>query len=188
MTKAQLRHLMRSRRAEFVTTHRDVATAQLHARLKYFLVQEKVPISTTVAVYLAKGDEASIDETARWLLEAGYTVVAPCGDTFATLQWNCFQFSEFGVREPASWNGGRTVAAELIDVFLVPGLAFDETGHRLGQGGGWYDKALERAQHSLRIGVAFDVQIVKEVPQEAHDCTMQVVVTESRIIFAESRC
>ena len=66
------------------------------------------------------------------------------------------------------------------DVVLVPGLAFTPAGDRLGQGGGWYDRFLERVREDCTtIGVGFDVQLVDTLPVEIHDVALDCVVTES---------
>jgi len=66
------------------------------------------------------------------------------------------------------------------EVVLVPGLAFTPAGDRLGQGGGWYDRFLERVRDDCTtIGVGFDVQLVDALPLETHDVALDHVVTES---------
>lgn len=65
---------------------------------------------------------------------------------------------------------------------LIPGLAFTETGHRLGRGGGFYDRLLVKYNVGIKVGVCFDFQICKEIPLEEHDLSMDYIVTPSRII------
>jgi 5,10-methenyltetrahydrofolate synthetase len=67
-------------------------------------------------------------------------------------------------------------------LFVVPGVAFDERGARLGRGGGWYDSALARHPAGVRIGLAYDFQIMPLLPRTDRDIPMHVVVTESRLI------
>ena len=82
------------------------------------------------------------------------------------------------VLEP-SGDASRLVAVEEIELILVPGLAFTRDGHRMGRGGGFYDRFLERAPAStFKLGVCFECQIVPEIPWEAHDQKMDAVVTE----------
>ena len=70
-----------------------------------------------------------------------------------------------------------------VDVVVVPGLAFTAGGQRLGQGGGWYDRFLARTRADcLKIGVGFEVQVVDELPTEAHDVTLDLVVTEAGVV------
>ena len=62
---------------------------------------------------------------------------------------------------------------------LLPGLAFDPTGARLGYGGGFYDRYLQQHPQALTIGLAFDAQIIPEVPCESHDERLDRVLTPS---------
>lgn len=73
-----------------------------------------------------------------------------------------------------------------VDVVIVPGTAFTADGHRLGQGGGWYDRFLVRlAPATLTIGVGFAPQLVDDVPIEEHDVRLGAVVTDAGVIRPE---
>jgi 5-formyltetrahydrofolate cyclo-ligase len=87
--------------------------------------------------------------------------------------------SRFGLYEPrADWR--NQVGLVEIDAFVVPGLAFDRTGGRLGFGRGHYDATLAAAPPSaLRIGLAFEIQLVDDVHDETHDVALHVIVTEA---------
>ena len=76
---------------------------------------------------------------------------------------------------------------ENIDVVILPGSVFDERGGRFGYGGGYYDRFVEKIPFAVRIGLAFDIQVVEEVPLQPHDELLDYIVTESRIIEIESR-
>ena len=83
----------------------------------------------------------------------------------------------------------RPVPAGDIDVVLMPGVAFDITGGRLGYGGGYYDRFLEKCSPSCAlIAVAFEIQIVEHVPCADHDVHIHKVVTESRVIDCPAAC
>lgn len=75
----------------------------------------------------------------------------------------------------------------LPDVALVPGLAFDESGRRLGRGKGYYDKTFEQRSEVVKIGIAFEMQITDALPFEPHDVLMNYIVTEKRIINCNSK-
>ncbi len=73
--------------------------------------------------------------------------------------------------------------AEHLDVVLVPGLAFDPQGYRIGYGGGFYDQALpSHCPPALAIGVAFDFQLAADIPFEPCDVTVDVIVTDRRVL------
>ena len=79
----------------------------------------------------------------------------------------------------------RVVEVSELDLILVPGLAFDEHGNRLGQGGGVYDRVLPRiASGTITIGIAFDEQVVDSIPTGVHDKRVNYVLTPTRLISA----
>jgi 5-formyltetrahydrofolate cyclo-ligase len=85
-----------------------------------------------------------------------------------------------GTSEPAD---GKVVQPGEIDVYVVPALAADATGGRLGRGGGAYDRALRRARpDALVVALLHDDEIVPQVPTEAHDQPVHVLVTEKRVV------
>ena len=87
----------------------------------------------------------------------------------------------FGLSEPSE-RASRT-DLHLVDAVVVPALAFDQHGMRLGYGGGYYDRLLpDLRSDCLRIGLAFDEQIVAELPAQKHDAAVDVVVTPTRVI------
>ncbi len=89
----------------------------------------------------------------------------------------------FGLSEPA--DTARILDPTLIDAVIVPGVAFDQRGGRLGYGGGYYDRLLPRLRPDCaRIGLAFDEQLLALVPAESHDVAMDLVVTQTRVIRA----
>jgi 5-formyltetrahydrofolate cyclo-ligase len=88
--------------------------------------------------------------------------------------------SAYGPPEPAA---RLPVDPGLIDVVLLPGLAFDRRGHRLGFGGAHYDRYVARLRGTaLRVGLAFHQQVVDEVPADVRDEPVDVVVTDREVI------
>lgn len=88
----------------------------------------------------------------------------------------------FGIPEPQGPHR-RRLALRDLDLVLVPGLAFDRRGHRLGRGGGYFDRFLARLPGSAkRVGLAFEFQLRDTLPVESHDLPMRAVVTEKRVI------
>lgn len=71
--------------------------------------------------------------------------------------------------------------------FLVPGLGFDERGVRLGRGSGWYDRALARLPTAVRVGLAYDFQLVPSLPEATWDVRMSAVVTEVRVLYGDTQ-
>jgi 5-formyltetrahydrofolate cyclo-ligase len=87
-----------------------------------------------------------------------------------------------GFPEPKA-SAFRPVGIEIIDLFVVPGIAFDERGSRIGRGDGYYDRFLQPVSGRVPIlAVAFELQIANAVPTAAHDIRANWIITEKRII------
>jgi 5-formyltetrahydrofolate cyclo-ligase len=99
---------------------------------------------------------------------------------FPVEQWSDLAPGSFGVLEPRMTETGA-VDPRSIDVIAVPGVAFDAVGHRLGYGGGYYDRFLSDPVSRPRcvVGLGFDFQVVEALPSEPSDAPMDWVVTES---------
>ena len=74
-----------------------------------------------------------------------------------------------------------------IDCIIVPGAAFDRSGNRLGLGGGYYDKFLERVPAAYRIALAFNYQIIDKIPTESHDAQVDLILTEMETLKFERK-
>ncbi len=86
----------------------------------------------------------------------------------------------YGLREPVP-DSQKVLLPHTIDVILIPGIAFDRFGHRIGSGGGYYDRFLARTE-AVRIGLSYSFQIIDRVPAEPHDVKMDLIITENEII------
>lgn len=87
----------------------------------------------------------------------------------------------FGILEPKT---GKTtkVSIEEADVVLVPLVAWDENGHRLGYGAGYFDRALVGAGGTTKVGLALESQRLSHIPESRHDIPLDVIVTEKRVV------
>ena len=122
-----------------------------------------------VVVYAAIGNEIDPMLIAERASAAGKAVYLPAGDP---------ERFEFVARATADVL--PETAADVL--FLVPGVAFDERGARLGRGRAWYDRALARHPHGLRVGLAYDFQVVPVLPRARWDIGVHAVVTETRLV------
>ena len=92
--------------------------------------------------------------------------------------------NHFGIPQPPH-EAARYLPTAAIPLFLVPGLAFDHAGRRLGYGLGFYDRAFAAAAPgALKVGLAFEPQVIERVPADHHDVLLDLVVTEERVIPA----
>lgn len=137
----------------------------------------------TMAAYLSFNNEVDTKEIIDSLTCEGKRVVVPQfrqGDwRFALFSsWDNLEEGTFGILQPKS---ASVVDSSAVDVVLIPGIAFDEMGIRLGYGKGVFDKLLANSR-AYKIGLAYDFQIVDKLPREKHDLIMDLVVTEKRVI------
>ncbi len=86
---------------------------------------------------------------------------------------------KWGIREPLA--SCAVAPLDIVDLLLVPGVAFDRRGHRLGYGKGYYDRLLPaRRPEALLVALAFDCQLVEEVPVSGHDVSIDLLITPSQ--------
>lgn len=183
--KAALRQRLLAARASVDATWRASASAAITATVQTL---PEVAASRNTLGYAAFGTEVDIDALLRSWIAAGVAVhlpfvdgedlgIAVVGDLDADLApgWG-------GVREP---DPAHRVPADpaVLDVAVVPGVGFDRAGHRLGYGGGHFDRLLARlAPGSTIIGVAFSTQVVTQLPSDDHDIGVDVLVTEDGVL------
>ena|ERR1017187_2271470 len=144
--------------------------------------------ATRPLVYVSKEAEVDTHGLIRQLRAMGRKVYVPWFDAakerYGASELHDFDADlttgRFGILEPKP-EAMRPAAAKQIDVALAPGLAFDKTGNRLGRGMGYFDRLLQEI-YGARIALAFDFQLLGEVPTEAHDRRMDFIVTETRVI------
>ncbi|MFH2043534.1 MAG: 5-formyltetrahydrofolate cyclo-ligase [Pseudomonadota bacterium] len=90
---------------------------------------------------------------------------------------------ENGVLEPDA-KRCKIVPIEFIEIAIIPGLAFDEKGGRIGSGDGLYDRLIPKLPSTARkVGLAYESQIMQQVPMESHDKHVDIVITEDRVIY-----
>ena len=78
----------------------------------------------------------------------------------------------------------KTVPIESIDIAIIPGIAFDEKGGRIGSGDGYYDRLIPKLPITTRkVALSFESQIIQQVPVESHDRHVDIIITEKRVIY-----
>ncbi len=146
----------------------------------------------TVAGYVALDAKGELDpaHALEAIATGGGRVAYPrVNDPLAPLTFHVVDRAElvtgrFGLREPPASAPEVPVAA--LDLVVVPGMAFDTTGRRVGFGGGYYDRTFAAgAGKPPLIGICFDFQVVARCPADAQDVGVDWVVTESRVLRCE---
>ncbi len=148
--------------------------------------------AATIMVFLNFGSEVETDAFISWGWEMGKRIIAPlCRPSdremfpYIINDFNDLESGNYGIREPRA-EYADIVPHEEIDVVLIPAVAFDRRGRRVGYGGGYYDRFLSKIPRAARIGVVFSSQIVPDVKSDPHDIPAQRIVTERETIAAKA--
>ena len=179
MHKKTLRQIMKDKRAAIDAVHAAQYSGAITEKL---LALGCIKNAACVLAYSAVNGEPDLGRLIQACSDAGKCVALPCvgekGEMTAVRHHPGERMvcNRYGIPEPAD-----RVLAPKPDVVIVPGLAFDTAGCRVGFGGGYYDRYLKQTG-AVRIGVCFDTQIVEQIKTDAHDVPMDIVVTQKRVI------
>ena len=144
--------------------------------------------ATTIMSFLPLSQEVDLRTLMQCWIEEGKTVCVPIvnwddrvmqAGLLTSTESHALSETRHGLREPKE---RINIPTELIDVVLVPGLAFDALGGRLGRGGGFYDRFLALVRPPLSIGVAFDEQMVDHLTIEPHDYRLTAIATPMGLV------
>jgi 5-formyltetrahydrofolate cyclo-ligase len=184
ITKAALREELTAKRRSMSPEVIDARGLKVQAR---FLAMPYYAKARVLALYAPIRGEVPTGDILSAALADGKTVCYPLSHVHGRiLSFRAISVESelepgrLGVREPSS--GAELIAVDQIDVFVVPGLGFSRDGKRLGRGGGYYDSTLRAgSQRSRRIGLAFQEQVLPDLPVTSDDVPMDAVVTEAEI-------
>lgn len=197
MDKAELRRAVIARRDALDLDVRAAKSSAICTRLVELLDRLGAMAPHTVAVYAAMGSEVDPAAFAAAAVARGWRVAYPCmlsaTDAMAYGQRMCMRAVSAGDASEAPFIAHPTrtfaatdvdsdhfpiVPAKALDMIIVPLVAFDRTGARLGYGGGCYDRYLPTvAPECLIVGIAFDEQRVDHVPTDAHDLPLPHIIS-----------
>ena len=183
--KRELRQLARSRAASLTAADRQRLSLRV---VDHLLERPEWQNARRILGYLALKDELDLSTALESALRAGKTVALPRyvrdqGNYCAALVTESFAalpLGAFGIPEPGA--GAPVLPLNQLDFILVPGVAFDASGGRLGRGKGFYDRLLANVNNAtcIKCGIAADEQIVTGIPAEAHDVPMNFILTPTR--------
>jgi 5-formyltetrahydrofolate cyclo-ligase len=162
--KIKIRLAMRAARDKLDYETRESKNASIMEKV---MALDEYRSADSVMGYVAFGSEVDPSPSMRIAAGEGKRVMIP---------------DFFGLLELTGVFAERAEAGE-VDLALIPAIAFDERGYRLGYGGGWYDRFSTKMKEGAKlVGIAFEEQITKELPNEAHDLLLDMIITDSRLI------
>lgn len=157
--------------------------------VKKLTASEEYIKSQTVFIYMDFKNEVMTSSLIKKMLDEGKRVVIPYTDTLNTVIIPVelhnieedLKVCSFGYLEPKK---EKIVPVELkeLDLIIVPGVAFDKNLNRIGFGKGYYDRILTTKRHDAKaVAIAYELQVLEEIPYEEHDVKMDIIITEENI-------
>jgi 5-formyltetrahydrofolate cyclo-ligase len=181
ISKTELRNETRAHRADLARAHPDFAHAVI-AHVGALSIADNSVVGGYVAIHDEADPHLILQQLVLQNCTLAYPRVVTKAEPLAFHRWapgREWRNGAYGILEPA-----KDWPLAYPKILLVPLLAFDSNGHRLGYGGGYYDRTLDflRANSTVRaIGVAYAGQEVAELPREAHDHPLDAVITENGV-------
>lgn len=189
MTKEELREKGKKLREAQQMGEKQSNDAKIFAQiisLKPFVT------ATAFFTYLSNENEVSTDALIEKCLGEKTIIVPKIGDgndlcLHQLKSQEGLQKGRFGIREPAYHDAclSPNDFSKILCAF-IPGIAFDLRGHRIGFGGGYFDRLLKKL-HCTTIGLAYEFQIIDKVPTDLYDVAVDFIVTEKRIICCNKK-
>lgn len=185
MDKKELRQLIAQYKQNYSAAQKAGWSSSLFQKL------ENHPLflqAHTILLYHSLPDEVQTHEfIKRWHPHKRIVLPLVKGDELELRYYegeDSLQTGVFGIKEPT---GSLVENLHEIELSIIPGVAFDRSGNRLGHGKGYYDRTLARLQ-AYRIGVCFQLQLFPHIPVEATDLPMDEVWTEQGCVFNGTQC
>ncbi|MBP2631523.1 MAG: yqgN [Firmicutes bacterium] len=166
----------------------DRVEIESNAIISHLKCSELFENSRSIMCYLAMKDEVQTYEIVDYALRQGKSVCVPyirdrvgIMDAVIIHDLNELVRGDLDILTVSKLNV-NVVNIKEIDLIIMPGVAFDRYGHRLGMGAGFYDRFLEKADYAKLVGLAFSCQVLEDVPSMPHDYLVHYIVTKDGII------
>jgi 5-formyltetrahydrofolate cyclo-ligase len=179
--KAELRAKLKQIRASIPA---EIRADQSQAIQQKLASLEEIQTAHSIFLFISYGNEVHTHDLLKYFLKQGKTLAVPKILPEKTMiavqfsQWEDLIPGELGILTPS----GNTPYSGDFDVVITPGLGFTLQGHRIGYGRGYYDKWFASHNARNKIAIAFEAQLVDELPTDETDVPVDIVVTEERVI------
>jgi 5-formyltetrahydrofolate cyclo-ligase len=173
--KKELRNQMLDKRNAIDNAEKGMLDEHICTQLLQ-LISERKP--AVVHCYIPMGSEIDIKPVISYMLEQGITVLAPKAlkqrqmENLLLRSLDELESGIYGTQHPAN----STAYMGDIDLFIIPGLAFDKNNYRLGYGSGYYDTFLHSQHNAYKVGICYPFQLIEKVPTEPHDEQLSTII------------
>ena len=182
MEKYEIRNKVKSLRVMLTEEEKMTAAEEVFDRLEKtaaFLLAE------SILMYHSLPDELSTHKfLSKWATRKKFYLPRVNGVNLEILPYDesRLELGSFHIEEPT---GNDVADPSEIELVVVPGVAFDRKGKRLGRGKGFYDRFLKESR-ATKVGVGYEFQLIEEVPSEPHDVGMDIIVTQNSTIIIKN--
>jgi 5-formyltetrahydrofolate cyclo-ligase len=186
-SKAEVRRLVREAIARMSPGARAAGSAELCSRV---LSMDEFARATTIMLYCPTDDEVNIRPLIEYAWSSGKVVALPRVNwkrrsmhPARVRSWDDVEPTRHGLHEPRPESD--SISTDSVDLMVIPGVAFDAQGWRVGRGGGFYDAFLHvlTGSRPMRMGVCWSEQFLPSVPHDAQDERMHMVITPKDAVF-----
>ena len=183
MKKDEIRRLIRARKILLTAAEKADAATRVFRTLEQ---SAAFSMAGSILMYHSLPDELSTHEfIERWASRKRFFLPRVNGVNLEILPYDRSRLAQgaFLIEEP---QGDDVVPVDTVDMIVVPAVAYDRHGNRVGRGKGYYDRLLASSR-ALKVGVAYDFQLVDLIDADPHDIPVDIVVTESRRIIVRQK-
>ena len=178
MEKRSIRKRIREQREQLLAAEVKETSERIYER---FAASEVFQKAEVIMSYMSFKNEVDTHKINEAVITAGKKLILPRvkdKENMEAVEYNGnFQKGSMGITEPA----GKPYEGK-IDLIIVPGIAFDREGNRIGFGRGYYDRFLEKYPQAQRVSLIYDFQLIESIPAEEHDKKTELLFTKNSII------
>lgn len=179
MNKSEIRRLIKARKLLLTDTEKRIAAENVFCQLEQ---TEAFIHAENILIYHSLPDElTTIEFIDRWSFRKRLYLPRVNGTDLEILPYDKsrLEAGAFNIKEPS---GDCTADINVIDLIIVPAIAFDCHGNRVGRGKGFYDRLLSGCS-ILKIGIGYDFQLIEDIDAESHDVKVNMIITDRRQIM-----
>lgn len=179
MNKKEIRKEIKKLRLELSDSEKNKASHDVFNRLENH--REFVKANNILFYYSLPDELPTVEFIRKWSESKNIYLPRVNGDDLDILAYDDTNLSvgSYDIEEPT---GNELIDYNIIELIIVPAVAFDNDKNRLGRGKGYYDRLLSKAVKAVKVGVGYDFQLFEKLPTEPHDIPMDYIITPNNIL------